>query len=159
MDFIVKLPLSHRYDSIWVVCDHLTCAAHFIPCKEAITAVELAWLFLDRIFHYHGLPESIVFDRGSLFLSHFWKELTTMLQVNHQSSTAYHPQTNGLTERTNQTLEMYLHAYCFYQQDDWVDYLPVTEFAFDNGENTFTKQTLFYTNFAYHPSFKPQVTK
>ena len=159
MDFIIKLPLSHRYNSIWVVCDCLTCAAHFIPCKEAMTAVELAWLFLDRIFRYHGLPESIISDRGSLFVSHFWKELTTMLQVNHQSSTAYHPQTDGLTERTNQTLKTYLRAYCSYQQDDWVDYLPVAEFTFNNAENASTKQTPFFANFAYHPSFEPQVTE
>lgn len=159
MDFIVKLPLSHGYDSIWVICDRMTRAAHFIPCKESMTAVELAWLFLDRIFRYHGLPESIISDRGSLFVSHFWKELTTLLQVDHRTSTAYHPQTDGLTERTNQTLETYLRAYCSYQQDDWVDYLPVAEFAFNNAENSSTKQTPFFANFAFHPTFEPRLTE
>ena len=107
MDFIVKLPVSHGYDSIWVICDRLTCAAHFVPCREAMNAPELAYLFLDRIFRLHGLPDSIISDRGSVFVSRFWKELTT-LQISSDTSTAYHPQTDSLTERTNQTLEAYL---------------------------------------------------
>ena len=159
MDFIVKLPISHGYDSIWVVCDRLTRAAHFVPCKESMTASELGWLFLDRIFRLHGIPDSIISDRGSIFVSKFWTELTTLLQIDHRASTAYHPQTDGLTERTNQTLETYLRAYCSYQQDDWVDYLPVAEFAFNNAENSSTKQTPFFANLAYHPSFEPQITE
>ena len=138
MDFIVKLPLSHGCDSIWVVCDRFTRAAHFIPTVETLKAPDLAWLFLDRIFKHHGLPESIVSDRGSLFVSRFWTELCKQLQIRPRPSTAYHPRTNGLTERTNQTLETYLRAYCSYQQDDWVDYLPMAEFAFNNLTNTST---------------------
>ena len=69
MDFIVKLPVSHEYDSIWVVCDRLTRAAHFMPCREAVNAPELTYLFLDHIFHFHGLPDSIVSDHGSVFVS------------------------------------------------------------------------------------------
>ena len=159
MDFIVKLPLSHGYDSIWVVCDRLTRAAHFLPCREAMNAPELAWLFLDRIFRLHGLPDSIVSDRGSLFVSKFWKELTSRLSISVDTSTAYHPQTDGLTERTNQTLETYLRAYCSYQQDDWVDYLPLAEFAFNNLENSSLKQTPFFANYGFHPTFEPQVTE
>lgn len=159
MDFIVKLPISHNFDSIWVVCDRLTRAAHFISCRESMSAPELAWLFLDRIFRYHGIPESIVSDRGSTFVSKFWKELMNLLKTEIKTSTAYHPQTNGLTERTNQTLETYLRAYCSYQQDDWVDYLPLAEFAFNNSENSSTKQTPFYANYAFHPTFEPQITE
>jgi hypothetical protein len=82
MDFIVKLPESRGYDSILVVCDRLTQAAHFIPCRESMSASELAWLFLDRIFRLHGLPQSIISDRGSLFISHFWKALLSHLSIN-----------------------------------------------------------------------------
>ncbi len=139
MDLIVKLPVSHGYDSIWVVCDRLTRGAHFIPCNETIDAPGLAWLFLDRIFRYHGLPDSIVSDRGSVFVSRFWKELMSLMKTEIRSSTAYHPQTDGLTERTNQTLETYLRAYCSYQQDDWVDYLPLAEFAFNSHLETCTR--------------------
>ena len=159
MDFIIKLPLSHSYDSIWVVCDRLTRAAHFISTTESLNASGLAWLFLDRIFRYHGLPDSIVSDRGSVFISHFWKELTALLRIDLRTSTAYHPQTDGLTERTNQTIESYLRAFCSYQQDDWVDYLPLGEFAFNNHENESTKQTPFFANFAYHPTFSPQLSE
>lgn len=158
MDFIVKLLISHGYDSIWVVCDRLTRAAHFVPCNETIDAPGLAWLFLDRIFWYHGLPDSIISDRGSVFVSKFWKELTSLLQVDHRTSTAYHPQTDGQTERTNQTLETYLRAYVSYQQDDWVDYLPLAEFAFNSHVNSSTNQTPFFANYAYHPTFEPQLT-
>lgn len=106
-----------------------------------------------------GLPESIISDRGSLFVSHFWKELTALLQVDHRSSTAYYSQTDGLTERTNQTLETFLRAYCSYQQDDWVDYLPLAEFAFNNAENSSTKQTPFFANLTYHPTFEPLISE
>lgn len=155
MDFIIKLPTSHGYDSIWVVCDQFTCGAHFIPCKETITAPKLAWLFLDQIFRYHGLPESIISDRGSVFISQFWKELTRLLQVNARTSTAYHLQTDGLSERTNQTLKTYLRAYVSYQQDDWVDYLPLAEFAFNNAENSSIKQTPFHAMTGFHPVANP----
>ena len=148
MDFIVKLPVSHGYDSIWVVCNHLTHTAHFVPCNETISAPDLAWLFLDRIFHLHGLPSSIVSDHGSVFVSNFWQALT---------STPYHLQVDGLTEHTNQTLETYLHAYCSYQQDGWVDYLPLMEFTFNNLENASTHQTPFFANLTFYPTFEPQI--
>jgi hypothetical protein len=89
----------------------------------------------------------------------FWSELTSLLKINTCTSTAYHLQTDGLTEQTNQTLEIYLHAYCSYQQDDWVDYLPLAEFAFNNLENSSTRQTPFFANYAFHPTFEPQITE
>ena len=84
-------------------------------------------------------------DRGPIFVSNFWKELTKLLKIDLRTSTAYHPQTDGLTERTNQTIEAYLRAFCSYQQDDWVDYLPLGEFAFNNHENSSTHQTPFFS--------------
>lgn len=159
MDFIVKLPLSHNYDAIWVICDRFTRAAHFIPCSETLTAPDLAWLFLDRIFRLHGIPSSIVSDRGSLFVSNFWTSFCSRLGIDPRTSTAYHPQTDGLTERTNQTLETYLRAYCSYQQDDWVDYLPLAEFAFNNLENASTKHTPFFSNLGFHPTFEPRLSE
>lgn len=159
MDFIVKLPKSHGYDSIWVVCDRLTRYAHFIPCNMSMDAPGLAWLFLDRIFRYHGLPSSIISDRGSTFVSKFWTELTALLQTQLKHSTAYHPQTDGLTERTNQSLETYLHAYVSYQRDDWVNYLPLAKFAFNNHESESTKTSPFFANFGFHPAFDPQLSE
>lgn len=100
MDFIVKLPLSHGYDSIWVVCDHLTRAALFILCLKTIDAPSLAWLFLDYIFRLHGLPDSIISDCGSIFVSKFWHELMTLLNITTHTFTAYHPQSDGLSTLT-----------------------------------------------------------
>lgn len=159
MDFIIKLPTSHNYDSIWVVCNQLTQYSHCIPCQKTLTVPDLAWQFLNQIFHLHGLPDSIISDHGSVFVSKFWSELTSLLKINTHTSTAYHPQTDGLTEWMNQTLETYLHVYCSYQQDDWVDYLPFAEFAFNNLENSSTHQTPFLADYAFHPSFKPQITE
>ncbi|ESK83996.1 hypothetical protein Moror_11546, partial [Moniliophthora roreri MCA 2997] len=159
MDFITKLPISQTHDSIWVVCDRFTRAAHFIPCNESITASQLAWTFLDRIFRLHGLPTSIVSDRDKLFISKFWQELMSLLQTDIRTSTAYHPQTDGLTERSNQVLEIYLRSYCSYHQDDWVDYLPLAEFSFNNLENASTQQTPFFANLGYHPTFEPRITE
>lgn len=159
MDFIVKLPTSHGSDSIWVVCDRLTHAAYFIPFNESIEAPVLAWLFLDRIFRLQGLPDSIVSDRGSVFVSKFWGELMLLLDIETRTSTAYNPQSDGLTERNNQTLETYPCAYASYHQDDWVDYLPLAEFAFNNLVNSSTPQTPFFANFRFHPSFEAQITE
>lgn len=158
MDFIVKLPLSHCCNSIWVVCDHLTCAAHFIPTVKTIRAPDLAWLFIDRIFRYHGIPHSIVSDRESLFVSKSWNELACQLQFSLNTSSAYHPCTDGLTERTNQTQETYLHMYCSYQQDNWVDYLPLAEFFHNSLENSSTGHKPFFANYGYHPDFEPCIT-
>ena len=158
MDHVVKLPTSHGYDAIWVICDRLTRYAHFIPCNESASASELAWIFLDRVFRHHGMPESIVSDRGTTFVSAFWKEFTSLLQTHLNFSTAHHPQTDGLTERTNQTLETYLRAYVSAQQDDWVDYLPLAEFSYNNHTHSSTHASPFYANLGYHPTFDPRVS-
>jgi hypothetical protein len=158
MDFIVKLPLLHGHDSVLDVCNCFTRSAHFIPCNETIDVVGFACLYLDRVFRHHGLPDRIVPNCGALFTSHFWTELTRLLQVETRTSTAYHPRTDGLTKRTNQTLETYLRAYCSYQQSDWVDYLPMAEFSFNNLVNESIRMTPFFVSNGQHPAFKPCIT-
>ena len=159
MDFIVKLPFSQGFDSILVVVDRHTKLGHFIPCTETITASGLAQLFIREVFKHHGLPRDIVSDRGSIFMSSFWRTLCSMLCISANYSTAYHPQTDGLTECTNQTLETYLRAYVSYQQDDWVDYLPLAEFSFNSLKNSSMKVSPFYANLGFHPTFEPQITE
>jgi len=138
MDFIVKLPISHGCDTIWGICNHLTCTGHFIPTLDSLSAPDLALLFLNHVFRYHSLPESIISDWELIFVSHFWCELMQLLEIKLKPSTAYHPQTDRLTECINQTLEAYLQAYCLYQQDNWVNYLALAEFAFNNLINSAT---------------------
>jgi len=103
--------------------------AHFIPLKTEEHIKELALTFVKEIWGLHGLPESIVSDRDTRFTSKFWTSLMQLLQVKLNLSTAFHPVSDGQTERVNQTLEQYLRSYGTYQQDDWVSLLPFAEHA------------------------------
>jgi len=152
MDFIVKLPISNGYDSIWVIIDRLTKMAHFIPCNENITAGSLAKLYHQQIFRLHGLPADIVSDRDKLFTSELWKGIAKQAGINRSLSTAYHPQSDGQTERTNSILEQYLRAYCNYLQDNWADLIPSAEFCYNNSKSETTGVTPFFANLGYHPS-------
>lgn len=157
MDLIEFLPPSkgtnctEPYNSILVIVDRLTKMAKFIPTDTNLTAPELARLYLTHVFSQHGLPTSIVSDRGSEFTSRFWRCLTTLLGIELLMSTAAHPETDGQTERTNQTLEIYLRHYTTYKQDDWVDLLPLAEFAYNNTTHSTMTVSPFYANYGYHP--------
>ncbi|MBW0530510.1 hypothetical protein O181_070225 [Austropuccinia psidii MF-1] len=118
MDFITQFPLSNNFDSILVVVDRFSKMAIFIPTYGTITALELAQIFISHVFSKHGLPVSIVSDRGSLFVSSFWTNLCQQLKNSRDLSTALHPETNGQTERVNQTLEQYLQMYKIHQQSN-----------------------------------------
>jgi hypothetical protein len=126
MDFITDLPGSEGNDSILVVIDRLTKMSHFIPCKKELTAEGLARIMTKEIFRLHGIPKDIITDRGTLFTSDFWKNYMTKMGVDRRLSTAFHPQTDGQTERTNSILEQYLRAYVNYQQDNWNELLPIS---------------------------------
>jgi len=151
MDFIVDLPVSNNFDSIFVVVDRLTKMAHFIPCCKTDDAPRIASLFITNIFRLHGLPTIIVSDRDSKFLSRFWTAVFDALKVKLKFSTAFHPQTDGQTERVNQSLEQYLRCYIDYNQSNWCDLLPLAEFAYNNSIHSTTKQTPFFANYGFHP--------
>ena len=131
MDFIVKLPPSadpvtkESYDGIMVVTDRFTKFGRFIPYRETWTATELAHVFIKHVVANHGMLEQLVSDRDKLFTAKFWKSLMAQLGIKHKLSTAYHPQTDGQTERMNQTLEQYLRCYVNYEQNNWVKLLPI----------------------------------
>lgn len=151
MDFITDLPNSRSYDSIFVIVDRFTKMAHFMPCTKSITGEETAKLFIDNIYRYHGLPKDIISDRGTQFVSRFWRTLFKILKVDIKLSSAFHPQTDGQTERVNQVLEQYLRCTINYQQDDWTNLLPLAEFAYNNTVHSSTQQTPFFANYGYHP--------
>ena len=121
MDFITDLPLScnwtnkERYDTILVVVDRLTKFAYFLAFYKTGTAEQLAQLLIERVFANHGTPDTIISDRDKLFLSKFWKTTTNILRIKNKMSTSFHPQTDGQTERTNQTLKQYLRCYVNYR--------------------------------------------
>jgi transposase InsO family protein len=108
MDFITDLPNSKAFDSIFVVVDRLTKMAYFMPCNKTVTGEETMRLFIDNIYKYYGLPNDIISDRGSQFTSKFWQSVFKILKIKIKLSSAYHPQTDGQTERINQILEEYL---------------------------------------------------
>lgn len=151
MDFITDLPMSNKFDSICVLVDRFSKMAHFVPCRKTITGEETAKLFIDNIYRFHGLPEDIVSDRGPQFVSKFWQALFEILQVKIKLSSAFHPQTDGQTERVNQVLEQYLRCNINYQQNDWTSLIPLAEFAYNNSTHASTHQTPFYINYGYHP--------
>jgi hypothetical protein len=126
---------------------------HLVPCLKTTGAPEFARLFLDNVIRLHGIPESLVSDRGSIFTSHFWNSLASMMDLKRRLSTAFHPQTDGQTERMNQTVEQYLRIYCNYQQDNWTNLLSLAEFAYNNAHQPTINCSPFYANYGFHPKF------
>ncbi|NEL06808.1 transposase family protein, partial [Escherichia coli] len=132
-DFIVGLPKSSRgNDSIWVIVDRLTKVSHFIPVKTTYRADQLAQLYVNRIVHLHGVPKIIISDRGTQFTSQFWVSFQHPLGTQLRFSIAYHPQTDGQTERVNQILEDMLRACVIDFGAGWEDSLPYAEFSYNN---------------------------
>jgi len=130
MDFITKLPLSGGYDTILTITDtDCSKASVFIPCNEAIGSEGVALLYLNNVIPHYSIPHKIISDRDVRFVSKFSMELCRILNIHQNISTAYHPQTDGASERTNQTLEQYLRVFCSTQQNNWHAWLPLTQYT------------------------------
>ncbi|KAD0254408.1 hypothetical protein E3N88_44556 [Mikania micrantha] len=137
MDFITKLPRTPRgFDSIWVIVDRLTKSAHFLPIREDYKMEKLATLYINEIIVRHGTPTSIISDRDSRFTSRFWQSLQKALGTRVNLSTAYHPQTDGQSERTIQTLEDMLRSCVIDFGGSWDTHLPLIEFSYNNSYHT-----------------------
>jgi hypothetical protein len=147
------------YDSILVVVDRYTKTARYIPCNKTCTAEELATLFYTEIVCRYGIPKGIVSDRGSVFTSAYWSSFCYEAHMKRRLSTAYHPQTDGQTERQNQTLEQYLRCYCSEQQDDWAELLPMAEFASNNSVSATLQVSPAYALMGYNPSLHADQTR
>jgi transposase InsO family protein len=153
MDFITDLPLSDGCDQLWVIIERFTKMAHFLPLpKEGKTASDLAIIFAREIWRHHGLPSDIVSDRDSRFTSEVWKEFLRLSGIRPRMSTAFHPQTDGQTERLNQTIEAYLRSFVCYEQNDWVSLLPMAEFTYNNSVTSGNRLSPFYANYGFHPT-------
>lgn len=162
MDFVVGLPPSkfrgRVYDSILVVVDRFTKTARYIPVNATITASELAETFINTIFKDYGTPAGITSDRGPQFTSQFWSHFMFCLKIRRRLSTAFRPQTDGQTERQNQTLEHYLRCYCNYAQDDWAAKLALAEFSYNNSTHETTGKPPFYLLYGYVPTIDVEDT-
>jgi len=126
LDLIMQLPKSRGHDTVLTLVDHsCTRVAIFLPCSTTVTGPGIAQLYLDNIYRWFGLPSKLISDRNPHFTSHFGKALAQKLEITQNLSTAFHPQTNGLSERKNQWVEQYLHLITSGQQSDWADWLTV----------------------------------
>lgn len=157
MDFVGPFPVSNEHDFIWVIMDRLTSMTHLIPITTKTTASDLAPIFLSNIVRLHGVPESIVSDRDPRFTSKFWRELQRLLGSSLLMSTAFHPETDGLTERRIRTLSSILRSLVSDDQTDWDQQIPITEFALNSAVNVSTGFAPFELNYGFLPSTIPDI--
>ncbi len=155
MNFIVTVSESKDLNenstiNILIVVNRLSKQVHYEPMSE-ITALDTARVFYRAIWKHHELPDSIVSDRETQFVSHFWDELCTRLKIQARLSTAFHSETNDQIENVNGVLEQYLRAFVFFMQDDWAAWLPSAEFVTNNHFFESTQCTSFLANFGQHP--------
>ncbi|KJZ70655.1 hypothetical protein HIM_09975 [Hirsutella minnesotensis 3608] len=151
MDLITDLPPTGPSKSryLWVIIDRLTKAVT-LEVMDTMEAETCAQRFLQCHYRFHGMPRSIVSDRGSNWLSRFWKRFCQLAGISQRLSTAYHPQTDGGPERMNQEIEAYLRAYVSYVQEDWGELLPAAQLALNNRESAATKISPFFAEHGYH---------
>ena len=159
MDFIEELPRSHNHNSILVVVDRLTKWAIFIPTTTKLNSAQLADLVIDHVFTQHGFPTSIVSDRGTKFTSRVWRAINKTLGTQLKLSTAYHPQTDGQTERVSQVLERYLRVFVSYKQDDWSKLLQRAAFSYNNSIHSAIQMSPFLANFGYSPRWLDDIVE
>jgi hypothetical protein len=144
MDFIVWLPKTSKgYDSIWVIVDQLTKTTNFLPVKSYYPVITYAQLYVARILSLHGVPRTIVSDRGPQFISKFPKDLPKSLDTKLLHSSTYHPQSSGQTERVNQILEDMLRACILEFPHKWDDCLPLAKFSYNNSYQESIKMAPF----------------
>ena len=150
MDFIVKLPPSQGFDSLLAITCRLTKRVYFIPCNETVDSEGTARLYKDNVWRHEGFPKIVISDRGPQFASKFTAYLCKILGIKQNISSAYHPQTDGQTERTNQEIETYLRIFVNWHQNDWSTWIPIAEFAYNNRIHSAIGHSPFYATKGYH---------
>jgi len=160
MDFITKLPLSGGYDTILTITDtDCSKASVFIPCNEAINSEGVALLYLNNVIPHYGIPHKIISDPDVRFVSKFSTELCRILNIRQNISTAYHPQTDRASKRTNQTLEQYLQVFCGTQQNNWHAWLPLAQYTKNSWPSATMKKTPFDLLIGYTPQIHQPTRK
>ena len=162
MDLITQLPPSidrngNTFTAILVVADRFTKRAHFFSCDDHFSTTDAADLIYNELIKLHGIPRQIISDRGSQFASAAFKEFCQKLGIRPSMSTAYHPQTDGQTERINQSLEQYLRIFTEHRPDDWATLLATAEFSYNNMAHESTGLSPFFVDYGYHPKMAPDV--
>ena len=153
LDLITQLPRANGYDAILTIMDQgCSRAAIFLPCHTTITREGVALLYLKHLFLWFRVPSRVISDRDPQFTSHFTQALTTKLSIGQNISTAFHPQTDGLTEHKNQWVEQYICLYTLARQDNWEAWLPIATFVHNQWPNATTKCSPHEILLGYHPS-------
>lgn len=155
MDFITELPPSRMngmvYDAILVIVDRFTKMAHYIPARGDWDGVDLAQAWIREVVRLHGTPAIVLSDRGPIMNAKHWDTFNHYLNSRRVLTSSFHPQTDGQTERQNQTLEQYLRCYCSLEQDDWALWISLAEFAYNDSVHSTTKQTPFIACYGFTP--------
>jgi len=151
VDLITELLQSHGYDAIMVVVDRLSKHAHTVPTTSDVTALGIAWLFRDHVWKLHRLPEEVISELGTQFVSNFTHSLSQLLKIRIAVSTTYHLQTDGQTERVNREVEQFLRLFVNQCQDDWDEWLSIAEFAYNNRVHTSMHSSPFMLDTRQHP--------
>ncbi|SJL05370.1 uncharacterized protein ARMOST_08737 [Armillaria ostoyae] len=155
VDMVTGLPSSNGHDALLVIVDRFSKAIILVPCNVELSAAGWARILRDHVYARHGMPQVVISDRGPQFVSAFMKELYRMLDITQNASTAFHPQTDGQTERVNQEVEKYLRIFINYHQDDWADWLPLAEFAHNNRTHSATGKSPFMILYGRNPRIIP----
>ncbi|KAJ1598377.1 hypothetical protein NDA14_007075 [Ustilago hordei] len=164
LDFIEGLPPSKKYDSktydsILVIVDRLTKFAILAPTHKTVMAKQTAVLLYGHMVRLFGYPDHMVSDRGRQFISGAWKAFAEQMGVKHSLSMAYHPQTDGQTERVNQVIEQYLRMYCNYEQNDWADLLDTAAFIYNNMVHNSIGVSPFFACYGWNPKAHPDIPR
>lgn len=155
MDFITDLPKTSNNETVClVITDRLSKGVILIPLSS-FTALDVAKAFIKHFIPYHGIPTAIVSDRGVQFTSYLWSTVCKLLNITRRISTAYHPETDGSTERMNINLEAYIQAFCIYSQTDWAELLPAAALAINSRPSTTTKLSPFFMTHGYDQELLP----
>ncbi|KAF8749427.1 hypothetical protein RHS01_10074 [Rhizoctonia solani] len=154
-DFITGFPKSNGHNAILVVIDSFSKFGHFIPTTKKVTSKGLAELFVSHVWKLHGLPVRTISDRGTMFTGKFLRALYQRLRVKPSFSSAYHPESDGQTERVNQFIKFYLRLYVAADHLDWASWLPLAEYAYNNAKHSATGRTPFELVFGQNPVMNP----
>ena len=150
-DLIGEFPEYKGYNAILVMVDRLSKWIHAVPTTTDMDSLGITHLFWDHIWRNHGLPEEVISNHRTVFISSFSDALGKLLGTKLSPSTAYHPQTDGQTKHTNQEVEQFLHLFVNHQQDDWSEWLPLAEFSYNNHTHAATCRTPFELDAGQHP--------
>ncbi|KAJ3005112.1 hypothetical protein NUW54_g4490 [Trametes sanguinea] len=151
MDFVGPFPASRGYDYLWVIVCRLTSMVHLVPVHTTDTVADLVLVYIREVVRLHGLPESIVSDRDSKFTSKFWQEVHRLMGAKLLMSTVFHPQTDGLSERTIRLVTQILRSMVAPDQTDWYDKIPIAEFTINSATGASTGFAPFEMNYGYLP--------